>query len=91
LTDSPGCCSFLTVAMCEYLISKALAEAYLLSNEKICFQSFFMLMTVQPSFFASAISGWRMCQCAISRRIQTRASRRHDAPASSSARRKCCE
>ena len=28
------------------------------SNAKIRFQSFFMLMTVQPSFFASSYSAW---------------------------------
>ena len=30
------------------------AHAAYFSNEKICFQSFFMLMTVQPFFFASS-------------------------------------
>ena len=29
-----------------------------LSNEKMVFQSFFMLMTVQPFFFASSYSAW---------------------------------
>ena len=28
------------------------------SNVKICFQSFFMLMTIQPFFFASSYSAW---------------------------------
>jgi hypothetical protein len=30
-----------------------------LSNEKIAFQWLFMLMTVQPLFFASSYSGYR--------------------------------
>ncbi len=37
----------------EYLRPLSL-NVYHLSNAKICFQSFFMLMTVQPFFFASS-------------------------------------
>ena len=36
-------------------------KTHLLSNENICFQSSFMLMTVQPFLFASAMQCLREC------------------------------
>jgi len=44
-----------TPTYAEEEISSA-ERAHLLSNGKIAFQSFFMLMTVQSFFFASVIS-----------------------------------
>jgi hypothetical protein len=38
------------------------------SNAKIFFQSFFMLMTVQPFFFASSYNAWVKVPTLVSRR-----------------------
>jgi hypothetical protein len=46
--------SFLTMSGNFQLLSLELATGIHRSNGKITFQSFFMLMTVQPFFFASS-------------------------------------
>ena len=42
----------------EAIVTHRFLLRWLVSNAKILFQSFFMLMTIHPSFFASSYNSW---------------------------------